>query len=53
MNSLVTTDSDYVSVNRASCKIERFDVVAIAASDWSEKSEIQIERKYLMWACIH
>jgi hypothetical protein len=27
------TDSDYVGVHRTDCKIDRFDVIAIAASD--------------------
>jgi hypothetical protein len=44
------TDSDYVSVQRADCKIDPFDVVAIAASDWGQRSEVQIDNKYLIWS---
>jgi hypothetical protein len=44
------TDSDYVGVHRTDCKIDRFDVIAIAASDWSERSKIQLDNKYLNWS---
>jgi hypothetical protein len=44
------TDSDYVGVHRADCKIDRFDVIAIAASDWRERSKIQLDNKYLIWS---
>jgi hypothetical protein len=46
------TDCDYVSVQRADCKIDPFDVVAIAASDWSQRSEAQIDNKYLIWSVL-
>ena len=44
------SDADYVSIQRADCKIDPFDVVAIAASDWTKRSEIQVDNKYLIWS---
>jgi hypothetical protein len=46
------SDSDYLSVRRKDCKMDRFDVVAIAASDWSKRSELKVDDKYLIWSVV-
>jgi hypothetical protein len=46
------SDSDYLSVRRTECKVDRFDVVAIAASDWSKRSELKVDDKYVIWSVV-
>jgi hypothetical protein len=49
-SDILTNTPHWVTAFWDRTQIDRFDVIAIAASDWSERSKIQLDNKYLNWS---